>query len=109
MQAIARLPARDVLYGQLVGMVASPITGVVRGLNALIQGLALQLGQIAEKKESGEIPAGEAPAAPAETAPEPDAALEPEPEPEAQATTSDINDNEADASAQADDAEAKED
>ena len=95
------------LYGQLVGMVASPITGVVRGLNALIQGLALQLGQIAEKKESGEIPAGEAPAAPAETAPEPDAALEPEPE--AQATTSDINDNEADASAQADDAEAKED
>jgi len=107
MQAIARLPARDVLYGQLVGMVASPITGVVRGLNALIQGLALQLGQIAEKKESGEIPAGEAPAAPAETAPEPDA--EHEPEPEAKATTSDINDNEADASAQADDAEAKED
>jgi large subunit ribosomal protein L10 len=60
--AIARLPARDVLYGQLVGMVASPITGLVRGLNALIAGLALQLGQIAEKKASGEIPAGEPPA-----------------------------------------------
>ena len=60
--AIARLPARDVLYGQLVGVVASPITGLVRGLNALIAGLALQLGQIAEKKESGEIPAGEPPA-----------------------------------------------
>ena len=28
--AIARLPARDVLYGQLVGVVASPITGLVR-------------------------------------------------------------------------------
>jgi large subunit ribosomal protein L10 len=60
--ALARLPARDVLYGQLVGVVASPITGLVRTLNALIAGLALQLGQIAEKKESGEIPAGEPPA-----------------------------------------------
>jgi large subunit ribosomal protein L10 len=77
--AIARLPARDVLYGQLVGLAASPITGLVRGLNALIAGLALQLGQIVEKKESGEIPAGEPPAgmvaaaaaaeAPAEEAP----------------------------------------
>ena len=64
--AIARLPARDVLYGQLVGLAASPITGLVRGLNALIAGLAIQLGQIAEKKESGEIPAGEPPAGAAE-------------------------------------------
>jgi large subunit ribosomal protein L10 len=63
--AISRLPARDVLYAQLVGVVASPVTGLVRGLNALIAGLAIQLSQIAEKKESGEIPAGEAPAAPA--------------------------------------------
>jgi large subunit ribosomal protein L10 len=60
-QAIARLPARDALYGQLVGVVASPITGLVRTLNALIAGLAVQLGQIAEKKQSGEIPAGDAP------------------------------------------------
>jgi len=66
--ALARLPARDMLYGQLVGVVASPITGLVRGLNALIAGLAIQLGQIAEKKESGEIPAGEPPAAAAEAA-----------------------------------------
>ena len=72
--AIAKLPTRDVLYGQLVGVVASPISGLVRTLNALIQGLALQLGQVAEKKEAGEIPAGDAPAA---------AAPEPEPEPEA--------------------------
>jgi large subunit ribosomal protein L10 len=56
-QAIARLPARDVLYGQLVGIVASPISGLVRTLNALIGGLALQLGQIAEQKQSGEPPA----------------------------------------------------
>jgi large subunit ribosomal protein L10 len=66
--AISRLPARDVLYAQLVGVVASPVTGLVRGLNALIAGLAIQLGQIAEKKESGEIPAGEPPAGMAEAA-----------------------------------------
>jgi large subunit ribosomal protein L10 len=46
---IARLPAKDVLYGQVVGMIASPITGLVRGLNALISGLAIQLQQIAEQ------------------------------------------------------------
>ena len=125
--ALARLPARDVLYGQLVGVVASPISGLVRGLNALIAGLALQLGQIAEKKASGEIPAGEPPAemvaaaaeaeapaaeaeapaaeaeAPAEEAAAEEApaetATEPAPEPEAQADTPSENDNEADASA----------
>jgi large subunit ribosomal protein L10 len=67
-QAIARLPARDVLYGQLVGIVASPVSGLVRTLNALISGLALQLGQIAEQKQSGEPPAAE-PEAPAAEAP----------------------------------------
>lgn len=69
--AISKLPSREVLYGQLVGVVASPVTGVVRTLNALIQGVAIQLGGVLEKKQSGEIPAGEAPAAPAaETTPE---------------------------------------
>jgi large subunit ribosomal protein L10 len=72
--AISRLPARDVLYGQLVGLAASPITGLVRGLNALIAGLAIQLSQINEKKQSGEIPAGEPPAGMAEAAAEADAA-----------------------------------
>ena len=47
--SIARLPARDVLYGQFVGVLASPVTGLVRGLNALISGLAIQLGAIAEQ------------------------------------------------------------
>src|SRR5687767_5043239 len=66
LQAIAQLPARDVLHGQLVGMLASPVTGLVRGLNALIQGLALQLGQIAEQGlVSGEAPAAEEAEAPA--------------------------------------------
>lgn len=57
-EAIAKLHTREVLDGQLVGILASPITGLVRGLSALIQGLALQLGQIAEQGlASGEAPA----------------------------------------------------
>ena len=48
-EAISRLPAREVLHGQLVGVLASPVTGLVRGLHQLIQGLASQLGQIAEQ------------------------------------------------------------
>ncbi len=71
--AISRLPTRDVLYGQLVGMVASPITGLARGLNALLSGVAIALNEVLGKKERGELPAGEAPAA----APEPAAAAEP--------------------------------
>jgi large subunit ribosomal protein L10 len=56
--SIARLPSRDVLNGQFAGVVASPLTGLVRGLGSMIQGLALQLGQIAEKGlVSGEAPA----------------------------------------------------
>jgi large subunit ribosomal protein L10 len=62
-RAISRLPSREVLYGQLVGIVASPISGLVRTLGGLVGGLAVALGQVREKKESGEIPAGEAPAA----------------------------------------------
>ena len=77
-QALAKLPSRQVLYGQLVGMVASPLTGMARGLNALISGVAIALGQVAEKKASGELPAGEPPAAaaeaPAEEAPAEEAA-----------------------------------
>jgi len=56
-KSIARLPAREVLDGQLAGIVASPLTGLVRGLGSMIQGLALQLGQLAEKGlVSGEAP-----------------------------------------------------
>jgi large subunit ribosomal protein L10 len=48
-QTLARLPARDVLHGQLVGVVASPITGLVRGLSQLISGFTSQLQQIADQ------------------------------------------------------------
>jgi large subunit ribosomal protein L10 len=67
-ESIARLPALDVLHGQMVGVLASPITGLVRGLNQLISGLAIALGQVqAEGKIGGDAP--EAEETPAEEAP----------------------------------------
>jgi large subunit ribosomal protein L10 len=48
-KSIARLPSREVLNGQFAGVVASPLTGLVRGLGSMIQGLASQLGQIADQ------------------------------------------------------------
>jgi large subunit ribosomal protein L10 len=66
-RAISRLPSRAVLYQQLVGVVASPISGLARTLQALISGLALQLGQI---REQGLVGSGDAAA-------EPEAAAEP--------------------------------
>jgi large subunit ribosomal protein L10 len=95
---ISRLPAKDVLYGQLVGMVASPITGLVRGLNALIAGLAIQLKQIADQ---GLVGGGEeAPAAEAEPAPDASAAAEAEP-------ASDASDSESESASEHDQAEAE--
>ena len=69
--AIARLPGRDILHGQLVGLAASPLTGLVAGLSNLISGLGRQLAQIAEQGlVTGEAPAAEPEAeAPAEEAP----------------------------------------
>jgi len=66
--AISRLPTRDVLYGRLVGMVASPLTGLAAGMGNLISGLARQLAQMADQGLVG----GDAPAA--EPAEEPPAA-----------------------------------
>jgi large subunit ribosomal protein L10 len=88
-RAIARLPTRDVLNAQLVGTIAAPLSGLVRTLNALIAGVAIQLQAIADQG----LVSGEAPAAAAEPQPEaatePEAAAEPEaeaaPEPEAEA------------------------
>jgi large subunit ribosomal protein L10 len=79
LRAIARLPAREVLYAQLVGTVAAPLTGLARGLNALIGGLAIQLQAIVNLDPpalvSGDAPAA-APAAPAAEAEAPAAEAE---------------------------------
>src|SRR5689334_11560717 len=111
-KSIAKLPGREVLNGQLAGVVASPLTGLVRGLGSMIQGLALQLGQIAEQGlVSGEAPAAAAEEMPAEKAeeapveeapteaasgnePPADQAEAPEEEPEAKAETSEQDSNE---------------
>jgi large subunit ribosomal protein L10 len=68
LQALARLPGREALQAQLVAVIASPITGLVRGLNGLIAGLASQLRQIADQglvgggdAQAAERPAAEAP------------------------------------------------
>jgi large subunit ribosomal protein L10 len=107
-QSIARLPARDVLHGQLVGTIAAPLTQLVRTLNALISGLAIQLQQVAEqglvsgeaapaeeaapepKTDSAEAPEEAAAPTPEDSAEAPEAEAEPEPdtqepEPEAEA------------------------
>lgn len=89
-QALTKLPSRDVLNGQLVGMIAMPISGLARGLGALIGGLAIQLGAIAEQglvpaagSAPAEAPTEEAPAA--EEAPAEEAAAEEAPAEEAAA------------------------
>jgi large subunit ribosomal protein L10 len=90
-QAIARLPGREALNAQAAGLIASPLTGLVRGLGSMVQGLALQLGQIAEKGlVSGEAPAEEAPAE--EEAP---AAEEPQPDPEPEESSEESSEEEA--------------
>jgi large subunit ribosomal protein L10 len=98
LRSLSRLPSRDVLYGQLVGVVASPVGGLVRSLAALVGGLASALGQVRDKKESGEIAGGE-PRAAAEAAteapPEQDDKAEPANEP------AQDDDKQADASAKA--------
>ena len=65
--AIAQLPSRDVLYGRLVGMVASPLTGLAAAMGGLIGGLARQLQAMADQGlVGGDAPA---PAPAAEAAP----------------------------------------
>ena len=48
---IARLPGRDQLNAQLAGIVASPLTGLVRGLGSMLSGVAIALEQIRQQKE----------------------------------------------------------
>jgi large subunit ribosomal protein L10 len=50
---IARLPGLEVLQAQLLGAVASPVTGIARGLNQMLAGLASQLGQIQDEGLAG--------------------------------------------------------
>jgi large subunit ribosomal protein L10 len=105
-RAIAKLPSREVLYAQLVGTVAAPLNGLARTLNALISGIAVQLGQIRDQGLVG----GTAAPAPAEEAPAEEAPAEEAPAAEADAPDTDNTENQTDAAAEAADAsDAKED
>ena len=107
-EAISRLPTREVLYGRLVGMVAYPLSGLAGALGNLVGGLARQLQQIADQGlVGGDAPAPAAaepePVAEAEAAPVAEAeaeapAEEPAPEPaaEAEAPTPSENENQED-------------
>jgi large subunit ribosomal protein L10 len=102
--AIAKLPGVETLRGQLVGLAASPLSGVVRTLNQLLAGLAQQLGQVAEQGlVTGEAPAAEPeaeePEAEATAEAEAEAETEPEaeePAAEAEAETTSESEDEAD-------------
>ena len=97
-KAIAQLPSREVMIGEFAGVVASPITGIVRGLNALIQGLASQLGQIADRG----LVTGEAAAAEAPAAEQPAAEEAPAEEPAAEAETPDEDETSSDKTSETD-------
>ena len=48
--ALALLPSREQLLGQVVGTIAAPLSGCVRVLNGNVSGLVYALSAIAEKK-----------------------------------------------------------
>ena len=86
-RSLARLPAREVLHGQLVGTIAAPLSGLVRTLNALVSGLAIQLQQMAEKGLVGtDAEAAPASAAGGEAPAEPQEQTETEPASDAEAS-----------------------
>jgi large subunit ribosomal protein L10 len=87
--AIAQLPSREELNGRLVGMVASPLTGLAAAMGGLIGGLARQLQAIADQGLVGQgapTPAPAADQAAPEPAGEPEASAE-EPAPTETETT----------------------
>jgi len=84
--AIARLPGRDALNAQFAGVVASPLTGLVRGLGSMVSGLAIQLQAIADQGlVSGEAPPAEEPAADKKPAADEEPAADAAPAPQASA------------------------
>jgi large subunit ribosomal protein L10 len=48
--ALAKLPSRDQLLGQVVGTIAAPLSGFVRVLNGNVSGLVYALQAVADKK-----------------------------------------------------------
>jgi len=91
---ISRLPSREVLYQQLVGLIASPISGLATSMSNMISGLARQLQAMADQGLVGGT-AAPAPAPAAEAAPEapeaPEASSDAVPEGDADTTENQEN------------------
>ena len=74
-EALAKLPAPEVVKAQLVGVIVAPLTGLVSLLAAPVRDLVgLIDARIAQLEEGGDTSGADAPAA--EAAPEPEAAAE---------------------------------
>ena len=83
LEALSKLPAREVLLAQLLGVMQGVPTALVSVLAAVIRGLLNVLMALKDKKAESEPEAAAAPEAP--EAPEAPAAAEPEAAPEAEA------------------------
>ncbi len=82
-ESLARLPSRADLQSQFVGVLAAPVTGLVRGLASLLSGLGSQLRQIEERGlVGGSEPARGEEAAPDEAPAEAGGGSEPDQESE---------------------------
>jgi large subunit ribosomal protein L10 len=73
--ALAKVAPREVLLGQLAGMLQSPVQKLAYLLSAPVRELGYALGALREKREGegptpSQSPAGEAPPAPAEAVPD---------------------------------------
>lgn len=87
-EALSKLPSRDVLIAQVIGTIVAPLTNLVGVIDALVAGpirtiyaVADKFGEAAPEPAAEPAPAAEATAEPAvEAAPEPEAAAEPSPE-----------------------------
>lgn len=98
-KALAKLESREVLLTKIAMLFNQPAQQTVNVFSALLRDLGSMLAQVVAKKESGELPGGEPPAAAEAATPEP-AAEAATPEPAAEAAT-----DEAEAPAETPDAE----
>jgi large subunit ribosomal protein L10 len=104
---LARLPSREVLTAQFAGVVASPLTGLARGLGSMISGLAIALTQVRDRKEAEGPAAAEAATEAPEATEEAPAAAEAE-APEGEAAEAEAPAAESDEEQQDDQSQAEE-
>lgn len=100
--SIAKLPSRETLVQQLVTLIASPISGTARTLNALLSAVPVQLQKIADEGLIGGNAPAAAPAAEADTTEAEAPADAAEPEAEAPAADADAEAAPADAASDTD-------